>query len=357
MQVDAEQILAFRVAAQGLAKRDRTPEDIAASFGLQDSPPGAALTALNARTDEAGELARRLEDRELVAVPNPRTAVTILPAGEVAVFLAALQPPDERALEAVLLRAAPSDFEAARGKAVTAVGEALDGRVLSRDALHEELRGRLPPELLPWCEGCQSHHARRGLLTVAALAGRLCHAGREGRQVAFARTDQWTTLEPVDPRAAQAELVRRYLRHLGPSTHAGLASWAGISPAHAKTLFETVEDELAEVGKAFLLAEDGPALERPPKARGVRLLGPGDPLLVARDRELLIPDKALRKRIWRPLGSPGVVLSDGIAAGTWRARKQGTRLTVETEWFGEAVDVREEMERLAALRGAVYDAA
>ena len=88
----------------------------------------------------------------------------------------------------------------------------------------------------------------------------------------------------------------------------------------------------------------------------MRLLGPGDPLLVARDKEHLIPDKELRKKIWRPVGSPGVVLSDGIPAGTWRARKQGRKLTLETEWFGRPVDVREEAERLAELRGAVYDA-
>jgi hypothetical protein len=223
--------------------------------------------------------------------------------------------------------------------------------VLSRDALHEELRGRLPKSMLPWCEPCQSHHARRGLLTVAALEGRLCIAGREGRQNTFARTDQWIALQAPDA----PELVRRYLHHLGPSTAADFAAWAGIAPSHAKALLETVE--LAQVGKAFLLAEDLPAYESPPQARGVRLLGPGDPLLTARDKEHLIPDKELRKKVWRPVGSPGVVLHDGVPAGTWRARKQGRKLGIETEWFGEPVDIREEAERLATLRDAVYEAA
>jgi len=354
------QILAYRVAAQGLAARDRTPAEVAGSFGLQDSPPGAALTALNARTEHAGDLDldRALAERELVALPNPRTAVSIVPAADVATYLAALQPPDERALKAVLLRAAPDDFEAARELAVTAIGAALDGRVLSRDALHEDLRGRLPPELLPWCPACESHHARRGLLTVAALAGRLCVAGHEGRQPAYARTDQWTALEPADPRAAQAELVRRYLHHLGPSTHADLASWAGIAPAHAKQLLKTVVDEVVKVDGGFLLAADQAAFESPPPARGVRLLGAGDPLLLARDREHLIADKAFRQRLWRPVGSPGLVLLDGRPAGLWRARKQGTRQVLDAEWLGEPVDVREEGERLAALRGAelVYEA-
>jgi hypothetical protein len=49
------------------------------------------------------------------------------------------------------------------------------------------------------------------------------------------------------------------------------------------------------------------------------------------------------------------VLHDGGPAGTWRARKQGRKLAFETEWFGEAVEIRAEAERLAELRG--YEAA
>jgi hypothetical protein len=350
-----DQVLAFRLQAQGLNDRAKTAIDVAASFALQDSPPQAALTALNARSSEPQRLDELLEGRELVAVPNPRTAIAILPAQDVATYLTALQPPDERALKAVLLNAAPGDYEAAREHAVATIGAALDQRVLSRDALHEELRGRLPPELLPWCPSCKSHHARRGLLSVAALEGRLCIAGREGRQNTFARTDQWIALAPAED--ARAEFARRYLHHLGPSTHTDLAAWAGIAPSHAKALLRAVEDELVQVGKAFLLAADQGLFESPPAPRGTRLLGPGDPLLNARDRAVLAPDEALRKRIWRPVGSPGVVLHDGRLAGLWRARKQGAKLTVETEWLGDAVDIRDEAERLAALRGAVYDVA
>ena len=344
-----DRVLAFRLATQGLNDRDRTVKEVAASFTLQDSPPQAALTALNARSSEPEQLPELLERRELVALPNPRTAVAILPATDVAAYLTALRPPDEKALKALLLNAAPGDYEAAREHAATAIGAALDGRILSRDALHEELRGRLPEELLPWCPSCESHHARRGLLSMAALDARLCIAGREGRQNTFARTDQWIELGTAD----QAELTRRYLRHLGPSTHTDFAAWAGIAPSHAKALLKEVE--LVDVGKAFLLAEDEATFEAPPQPRGTRLLGPGDPLLTARDRHVLADD-ALRKRIWRPVGSPGVVLHDGRLAGLWRARKRGRKLGIETEWLGRPVDIEEERERIAALRGAVYEA-
>ena len=51
----------------------------------------------------------------------------------------------------------------------------------------------------------------------------------------------------------------------------------------------------------------------------------------------------------------GLVLHDGRPAGLWRARKQGARLALETEWFGAPVELRDEAERLAALRGAELD--
>jgi hypothetical protein len=230
--------------------------------------------------------------------------------------------------------------------------------VLSRDDLHEALRRRLPAELLPWCNGCRSHHARRGLLVMASLRGRLCLAGRAGRQPAFARTDQRIAWDPPAREQAGAELVRRYLTALGPSTPGHFAQWAGLGTAHARELWALVEEELAGVrvdgrGRAWLLERDLPRLADPPPARGVRLLAPGDPLLLGRDREPLVPDPGLRKRVWATLGGAGLVLSDGRPAAVWRARKQGRRLTVAVEAFApmprEAL--RAEAERLAPHRG------
>ena len=42
----------------------------------------------------------------------------------------------------------------------------------------------------------------------------------------------------------------------------------------------------------------------------MRLLGPFDPFLQARDREVVVPDPAHRKDLWRTLGRPGGVLVD-----------------------------------------------
>jgi Winged helix DNA-binding domain len=363
VNVSPEQVVAFRVAAQGLAERRGSAVEAAASWTIQDSPPGAAVLALHARCGlEPGALQAALEARELVALQNPRTAVAVLPAGDVAAYVASMRPPDEQALRAIFATALPKtgiDPGEAREVSVAAVSEALDGRVLSRDELHEELRGRLPAELLPWCEPCGSHHARRGVLSVAGLAGRLCMAGRAGRQAAYARTDQWIAFEDVDGGEAGAALVRRYLHAFGPSTPAGLTAWTGLANAHARRLWDAVVDELAEVRvdgrpRTWALAADAGALADPPPARGVRLLPPGDPLLQARDRELLIADDAMRKRVWRPIGSLGLALVDGRPAAAWRARKQGRRLTIELEPLGtlDRAAVAEEAEAVAAHRGA-----
>jgi hypothetical protein len=100
--------------------------------------------------------------------------------------------------------------------------------------------------------------------------------------------------------------------------------------------------------------EDGEELEAPPAAEGVRLLPPGDPYLQTPNRALLAPDPALRKRMFRPVASPGAVLSDGRLAGLWRIEARGRRATVTVEPLGRLRrgDLEEEALRAAGLRGA-----
>jgi hypothetical protein len=351
-EIDARRVLALRLAGQGLAHRQG---DALGSWAVQDSPPGAAATALLARGDEL-DVDGALLSRDVVALYNARTATAIVPAAEAAAYGSALLPADDDGLKAIVGPALPErgeGFAEPVALAVAAVEDALDGAVLSRDDLHEALRQRLPLELLPWCPGCGSHHARRGLLVLVGLHGRLCIAGRAGRQPAFARTDQWVGWDPPagDP---GAELVRRYLTGYGPSTPAHFAQWTGLGAAHARELWGRVSDELAAVGeRMWLLARDVARLEDPPPAPGIRLLGAGDPLLLGRDRETLIPDAGRRKQVWAALGGAGIVLCDGEPVALWRARKQGRRLAVTVDAFAplDREALRAEAERLVPLRG------
>jgi hypothetical protein len=306
--------------------------DVLRSWAVQDSPPGAAIAALVARSDvEVGWLDRALyEERTAVALYNPRTATAVVAAEEAAAFGTAFLPDDDAGLKAIVGTAVPDredGFEEPVALAVDAVSDALDGVTLSRDELHEALRQRLPGELLPWCEGCRSHHARRGLLVMAGLHGRLCVAGRARRQPAFARTDQLVGWAPPAAGAA-TELVRRYHAQYGASSPAHFAEWAGIGKAHARSLWFDSE----EVGE---------------RLDGVRVIAPGDPLLLTRDRETLIPDPAWRKRVWSAIPGTGVVLDDHEPVALWKARKRGK--TLEVTLTGEAPQAA--FEPLAAHRG------
>jgi Winged helix DNA-binding domain len=307
--------------------------DVLRTWAVQDSPPGAAITALVARGDvEVRWLDRAIyEERTVVALYNARSATAIVPANEVATYATAQLPADEGEFSQ-LVRNAVGDVEDGVEHGVEAISDALDGRALSRDDLHEALRQRLPDGLLPWCEGCQSHHARRGLLIMAGLRGRLCLSGRVGRQPEFARTDQLVGWKPPSEENAGREFVKRYKHFYGESSAADFAAWSGLSRAHAKRLWAASRAQGA-----------GEELD------GVRLLGPGDPQLQRRDRETLVPDAGWRKKIWAASGGAGVVLRDGEAVALWRARKKGKTLEVTLE--GGEVDVTEQAERLAPHRG------
>ena len=164
------------------------------SWAVQDSPPGAAIAALLARSEvELGWLDRAIyEERTVVALYNPRTATAIVPADEVAAFATAFLPGDDAGPKAIVDTAVPErdeGFAEPVALAVDAISDALDGVTLSRDDLHEALRQRLPEELLPWCKGCESHHARRALLVMAGLHGSSAsRAGRGASRPSRART-------------------------------------------------------------------------------------------------------------------------------------------------------------------------
>ena len=107
----------------------------------------------------------------------------------------------------------------------------------------------------------------------------------------------------------------------------------------AKALFELIVDELAEVetraGRRWILAADRKRLERPPKASGVRMLGGFDPYVSQPDRETLVGDAKLRKRMFPAIGRPGAILDRGRSAGSgagesaarrWRSSSSGSAM-------------------------------
>jgi Winged helix DNA-binding domain len=355
LQLSGEQALAFRVRRHHLAKRLGPKQvDEAAVVGLQDTPPGTAALALAARADVGPDALD-----ELVLVPSVRGAPLAVAERDLPIFTAGLEPPDEEAAKAVIGNAWKSldgiTAMDALDRVSVAVNDSLQGGPLQRDDFHQALRERLPAELLPWCRGCGSHHVHPSLWRATGIRGVLAIVGREGRSAVFGLPPELPVM--ADP---GAELARRFLHAYGPARPRLLADWGGLAPSHAQALWaragELISVDLAGT-RAWALAADRRALVDDSRSEGVRLLPNLDPLSAARDRELLVPDPELRKRIWRQLGGPGIVLAAGHPAGLWRPAKKGKRLVVSVEALvkltGAARDeLAAEVERLAPFRGA-----
>ena len=355
--MDREQVLAFRFARSGLAGRDaRSPAD-GAACPASDFSRDAALLALAARADgvtrEAYDAA--VDAGDLVVAHVVRGAIHALAPGDLALYGRALVARDDRELAAQLGRqvtrlAAEKGFapSAAIDEDASATKDPLaNGRTLDKNELHEALRQRVSADLMPWCRGCGSHHVAPMLWRYATVragvrldAQRRYRTGKPGRA----------------PRASEA--VRRFLRFYGPATPGEFAEWAGVSKPHGKRLWDEVAGELADVrvgrGTAWLLADDEATLASPRAAEGIRLLPPGDPYLQKPNRPLLAPDDALRKRLFRPVGSPGAVLKDGRLVGLWRAKAKGKKAEIAIEKLGRVARsaLEDEAQQVAALRGA-----
>jgi len=363
--VERERVLAFRLHRHRLSRRGAPGALVdVAGCAVQNTPPGSAALALHARVRvDAEDVARAVEqERSLVQVYALRQSPYFVPTRDLGLFTRALLPTDESSLRFLLapilprLRADPAEtFE----RTATEVEGALVGRTLTKQELHAELKKRVPVSMRPLCEACKSHHVPVVLLRAVALRGGYCFAERQGSEAAFARTQDWLGRAPesVDESAARVELARRYLGLYGPSSSRELAEWAGIAPAEAERAWRAIESELTEVeAKRWILGRDAAALRSPPQPAGVRLLPPGDPYLAQRDRETLLPAKALRARVWRSIGSPGVVLVDGRLVATWKPAKKGKRLRITVQPFAPIAGaarshIEAEVEAIAALRG------
>ncbi|HZC29766.1 MAG TPA: crosslink repair DNA glycosylase YcaQ family protein [Gaiellaceae bacterium] len=350
--MDADQILAFRLARSGLAGRDARSLAEAAACPASDFSRDAALLALAARTDDISRerYDAAVDAGDLVVAHVVRGAIHALAPQDLALYGRALIARDDAELAEQLGQqmkrlAAEHGFAttAALDEVAAATKDALaKGRRLDKNELHEALRQRVGKELLPWCKGCGSHHVAPMLWRYATVkAGVRLDAERRYTLAKPGRT----------PRASEA--VRRFLRFYGPAKPADFAEWAGLAKGHAKRLWDEAADELAEVGKAWVLREDEGELESPPEPTGVRLLPPGDPFLQKPNRPLVAPDDALRKRLFRPVASPGAVLKDGRLVGLWRMKAKGRKAEVAVEKVGRLAkkDVADEARRIAPLRG------
>lgn len=172
------------------------------------------------------------------------------------------------------------------------------------------------------------------LLMLAALRGIAVLGPLHDGEQHFALARDWLGTRPrehTDREAALAELARRYLAGHGPATPADLATWAGLPLRDARSGLRAIARELVEPGGDLvaLAAHDATCERLPP-----RLLPAFDPYLLGwKERTFAVPAEHARRV--HPGG--GIIRAaatvDGVAVGTWRARRRGDRLSLTLDLF------------------------
>jgi uncharacterized protein YcaQ len=359
------QALKWRMRRHHLIERAAPNQMLAVTArigGLHAQVMSSAELTLHARVEglEREAVARALwEERSLVKLWAMRGTLHLLPAAELDTWLGALATYDHY-LKPAWLRAFEITEEQLE-RLVDVIGEALDGRPLTREELGAAVaRIAGEPELADKVQGSWGPY-----LKPASFRGRLCFGPSEGQKVRFTRPDSWLgrELTPPEPEAALREVTRRHLGAFGPAARADLARWWSVQPARAGRMLEALGEEVAEVDvegtQGWMLREhaDQAAAEEPPE-RLVHLL-PGFDMWVigaARDAAVLL-DPAEKKRVYRNQGwiSP-VLLVNGRMDGVWKHERKGRRLTVTIEPFGKLPkwarkEAEAEAERLRAFLG------
>ena len=247
---------------------------------------------------------------------------------------------------------------------VAAVGDALDGRMLTREELAYEVSEATGSAEL----GEKLGQSWGALLKPVSFRGRLCYAPSRGQKVRFTRPDQWlargslssSTWSPAEPDGAMREIARRFLA----------AHTRGLRPLVRDCPRSRREADPVPRRRGHRGRHRGhPSLDARRAGlggTGVRPIGAGtrappaafDQYVIAATRHAanLLPGP-FKERVYRAQGwlSP-VILVEGRMDGVWRHERSGDRLVVEVEPFADLSPaarhgVEEEAERLAGFLG------
>lgn len=338
LTVAREQVMAYRVAAT-------MGEDVL-DLGIQEYAPGSAQVAL---------AVRGLDPSDLLTVWATRGAPHLHRRGDLPALVQALWPVSDGDAAARIASAQVPGAAALGISAVAVTADALREVVTStmpRGEASAEVTRRVPAALTFDCRPCGARHVSGAVWQVAGLAGGVRVESR-GRGAALG------PIPDAPPRPARNRgidrLILAYLRLLGPAGPGEVARYLGTNATELAEVWAALLPALAEVSvegrRAWMPLDAVDALASAPAARGVLFLPPMDPLLQARDRDVLVPSKARQKELWRALGNPGALVVDGAIAGLWRAKAVGRKrveLTV-TPFAPLAAAARKRLEEAAAV--------
>jgi Winged helix DNA-binding domain len=372
MRVTRSQVLRFRWRGQQLDAAAGTVGPDAPDvldLGAQDSGTGGALWAL---ANRGARVAEGAWPEELALVWSVRGAPHAYRRRDLPDVEAALRPfsPADAAKRiydaAKPLKAAGIPADQALAEVATRIRRIVTEPTV-KGVVSTRLTQAMSEPYLRWCRPCGATHLYEMPFRLGAR-----HAGLElepgTSPPVLSRVPHWPagqlgSVAPVLGYPERLDPVRGYLHLLGPARPAEVAGYldAPVRDVARRWPVDVVEVDVDGEPRSLLAADADRLADaaRAPDRPAVRLLGPFDLFLQARDRELLVPDAARRPGLWPVLGRPGAVVADGEIVGTWRPRASGSALRMQLDaWVPWEPDlealVEEQAVRLAEHRGMTF---
>jgi hypothetical protein len=342
VRIDARERRARLVARQRLAPSHRAPDALEAArsvVALHSTDAATVFLSVRARTDGVvpADIERALyDDRTLVRVLCMRRTLFVVPRDLVPVVFAActrtIAARERRRLEkfvadsgistrpgAWITRASNAGFQAVESRGAASTSDI----VADVPMLAKRLRFGIGTKF----EATQSVAAR--ILPQLAMEGRLVRARPRGTWVSGQY--RWTPmvawlsgeLERLDPAAAQAELLRRWLAAFGPGTETDIRWWTGWTAREARAALAAVPHAEVDLdgSTGYVLAGD---LEpTPAPVPSVAFLSTLDPTTMGwKERDWYLgPHAAV---LFDSNGNAGpTVWWDGRVVGGWSQRRDG----------------------------------
>ncbi|MGI8485779.1 MAG: DNA glycosylase AlkZ-like family protein [Thermomicrobiales bacterium] len=356
LRVTREQVLRYRMWAQGLHRETADPNQLAIfDLGVQDSNVQSARTAIAIRLQDLTRLPE-IDTETFTMVWSHRGSPHLHRSADLPQMAAALWPLSERD---AMLRLAQRGKEISQGGRPVLEAWELATRAMQDVVVHPRTKGeaivamtsRLPEDLSAFCRGCNSTHIFDSLMRAAGLPAGVANARvRTGPALVPEPIAGWSRV-PASAEATTA-MIRTFLELHGPANQIDVAAFLGSNRSELAGVWPADVSEIIVDGKSSWITEACPQMVlNPPTAPKLRLLPLWDPFLHSRDRSLLVPDKAKQKLLWTMLASPGALMVNGEVAGTWRAKMAARRrLEVRVKPFEPLEsDVWAEMEQEAQI--------
>ena len=378
LTVTREQVIRFRFHRHQLDRAPNTARQITdvdlLDYGVQDTGTDGSLWALAIRGAKTTSEITPATKKALLYAWTLRGAPHAYRRADVKEIAAATAPwSDADAAKRIFDASKPlKDAGIANLDALELVATSLRGlaaKPIVKGDASGALNEKLSEPFLRFCRSCDATHIYEQPFRLSALQGGLeLEPGTSPpliRRIPTFKPPLFASRGDAKPRF---DVVRNYLRFFGPARRKDATAFLDASakdvdarwPDDAIPVDVKGESAKGKNDQRWLLPEDEQSIVPDTPAENatgiVRLLGPYDPYLQLRDRELLVPDAARRKELWRVIGRPGAVVLDGDVIATWRPKSSGGSLTLTVDPWTKiakrtASTIEDECERLAAHRG------